>query len=185
MIIKDEEAPFNQSQSLNTMLTTQSCQKESRQSPDCIIEPLMTKPQTTFLNRKTQNSSFEVRYSVSNSERPNDKSKESVTEASKARVPISLPAHCSKLNSIAMLRDELKRKSASNPVLYDRKLAVDSQLIGLQKIKAKMMSSSRLSAQSIDTENVKKDFDKLEITENLRRARWLDNRWQRTVGQRI
>ena len=171
-----EEVPFTPSTNLNTMSATLSCEKESRISPDSIIEPpTLTQlfDSDSFKNDdKTHINSFEARQCGPSSQKRNDESV-SVTETSRARVSISLPAHCGKLNSLAMLRDEMKRKLALNPVQNDRKLAVDAQLVGLQKIRAKMMSSSRLNAQSSDTGNVKKSFDKEETAENLRQTKSL------------
>ena len=162
-----DETPITHSSSLNTILATVSCEKESGLSPDCIIEPMVKNPRTAFLNEshfesdeKTQNNCIEDQHCGISSEKPIDGSVVSATETSKARVSISLPAHCSKLNSIAMLRDKMKRKSRLIPVQSDRKLAVNSQLVGLQKIRTEMMSSSRLGVPSGDAENVKKDFDK-------------------------
>ena len=83
------------SPSLNTILATMSCEAESRLSHDCIIEPTVKNPRTSFSNQPpTLTQLFDSGIS---SEKLNDGSIVSDRETSRTHVSISLPAHCSKL----------------------------------------------------------------------------------------
>ena len=62
---------------------------------------------------------------------------------------------------------------------------MNPQLVGLQKIRAKMISLSRLGAQSSDAQNAKKGLNREETRGNLRHTTLLTADVKGAVGQRI
>ena len=177
---KDDGINFSDPPSLNTMLATASCEKESQQQPiqPRIVKGPMTKiPRTEFPNgpptltqlfesessqgiarsqiseifKETQiegSISCRQKDQVTNNASESQTCRISEKTTSSSRFAISLPPQHNRLSSMAMFREEIKRKYLSDSSETDVKEPKASKLTGLQKIRAKMMSSHHSSLGS-------------------------------------
>ena len=103
-------------------------------------------------------SSMQNHHVVSNTSE-NKTSGVSESATSSSRIPISLPPQQGRLSSMAMFREDMKRKCASCSSESAVKEPKTSKLTGLQKIRAKMMSSSH---RGLESSSVQRTANKIE-----------------------